>query len=140
MTAFALAERERRFGFMPVTAGTASADPEEYPHPREWCIDIGPISRPSMPWNTAVVDIAEENCRLCRPIAISISYENRCFYVENERLGHYGVGGTIEEAVRDMFHSLCVVYKAYKSTPLEQLDVGARELLALHQEVLEVVE
>ena len=140
MTAFALAERERRFGCMPVTAGTASADPEEYPHPPEWCIDIGLISRLSMPWKTAVIDMAEENCRLRKPIAISISWENGCFYVENERLGHYGVGGTVEEAVRDMFHSLCVVYKSYKSTPREQMDAGARELLALHQHILETVE
>ena len=140
MTAFALAERERRFGCMPMTAGTASADPEEYPHPRDWCADIRPISRLPMPCKARMIDIVEGDCRLRKPIVVSISRENGCFYVENEQLGHYGVGGTVVEAVRDMFHSLCVVYKTYKNAPPESLDAGARKLLALHEGVLERAE
>lgn len=140
MTAFALAERDKRFDYLPVQAGMASADPEEYPHPEEWCVATRPISRLPMPCKAVVVDLVEQDCRLRQPIAVSISWENGYFYVENEPLGHYGVGGTVEEAVRDMFHSLCVVYMAYRNAPPESLDAGARKLLALHQGLLERAE
>ena len=93
-----------------------------------------------MPCKAVVVDLVEQDCRLRQPIAVSISWENGYFYVENEPLGHYGVGGTVEEAVRDMFHSLCVVYMAYRNAPPESLDAGARKLLALHQGLLERAE
>jgi len=140
MASSALAERERAFGSMPITTGTASADPEEYPRPYHWFTEMTPFSRLPMPWKAVVIDISERDCRLRQPVAVTISWENSHFYVENEQLGHYGVGGTVVEAVRDMFHSLCVVYKTYKNAPPESLDAGARKLLALHEGVLERAE
>jgi len=73
-----------------------------------------------------------DGCRLIRPIGFTVTWENGHFIAENATLGHFGEGATVDEAVRDMLHSLCVVFSDYNDTPDEMLDEGVRELLRKH--------
>ena len=118
-------------------SNVASTDPEDYTSPHlypQWA-GLPATWRPA-PTKAIVFDLAEDDCRLRVPITVTIDWGNGSFYVENEALGHYGVGDTVEEAVRDMFHSIRVIYTAYRNTPEELLDPGARDLLARHEHIL----
>ena len=101
-----------------------------------WPSEPQPLSTPI---KAVVLEAQGDNCRLKGPIAVTIQWEDSCFIVENESLSHFGTGETVEGAVKDMFHSMCAIFQAYQDTPPEELDAGARELLAKHSRILERV-
>jgi len=139
MTGSGIAERDLCYDAsdIPRRVGTASADPEDFPPPVWRRTDVPSTPMLRMPCKAVLIEASEGNCRLRQPIALSLSWDGSYFYVENESLGHYGVGVTPEEAAEEMFHSMCVVYSAYRETPEGMLDAGARELLAMHERILE---
>ena len=74
-----------------------------------------------------------------RPISVRMSRGERLFLAENEKLGIFTTGESVQEAINEFAGQLIHFYRHYKNLGLDHVTGAARELKELYDDLFEEI-
>ncbi len=81
--------------------------------------------------------VKEKSLRSLKPVTANISKSEACYFIENEALGIYTTGESVDVAIKEFIEQVVYFYEYYNELPQSKVTGKAQRLKVLYDEVFE---